>query len=148
MSATMSGDTPLRQIISTHCGLSQPTLENGVPCKHWGLRGAKNKEENISKKRKKPNKNRASGAVSSTRKSVIPGTPGRTERREGGDHTMTQLLTIEDAQHILAVSRTTVWRLIQSGELETIHIRRSIRIPSDALQAYIDNARSPRGVKL
>jgi excisionase family DNA binding protein len=108
----------------------------------------KRQSRNKGKKRKKPNKNKASGAISSARKSVIPGTPGTTERQEGGDRTMTQLLTIEDAQHILAVSRTTVWRLIQSGELETIHIRRSIRIPSDALQAYIDNARSPRGVTL
>ena len=61
---------------------------------------------------------------------------------------MTPLLTIDDVQTILAVSRTTVWRLIQSGELETIHIRRSIRIPSDGLQAYIDNARAPGRVKL
>jgi len=62
MSATMSGDTPLRDPISIHCGLSQPTLENGVPCKHWGLRDEeKDKVEIKVENAKNPIKTRHPG---------------------------------------------------------------------------------------
>lgn len=62
MSATMSGDTPLRDPISTHCGLSQLTLENGVPCKHGGLRDEeKDKVETKVENAKNPIKTRHPG---------------------------------------------------------------------------------------
>jgi len=47
------------------------------------------------------------------------------------------LLPIEDAAKIISVSRSTMYQLIASGELEVVHIGRSARVPSDVLSAYV-----------
>lgn len=47
------------------------------------------------------------------------------------------LLTIHDAASLLAVSPRTVARLVASGEIESIHIGRSLRIRPNALDRFI-----------
>jgi excisionase family DNA binding protein len=53
------------------------------------------------------------------------------------------LLTIPQAASALAVGRTTVYELIGAGDLEAVHIGRSVRIPVDALQSFV-NRRATR----
>jgi excisionase family DNA binding protein len=51
------------------------------------------------------------------------------------------LLTIPDAARVLAIGRSTLYELIGSGQLATIHIGRSVRISVEELQAFV-SARS------
>jgi excisionase family DNA binding protein len=54
---------------------------------------------------------------------------------------MPLLLTIPQAALVLAVGRTTVYELIGDGELEAVHIGRSVRVPADALRSFVDRRR-------
>ena len=51
------------------------------------------------------------------------------------------LVTVGDAGRILAVSRSTVYELIGAGKLEVVHIGRSVRVPLDALAAFVASLR-------
>jgi excisionase family DNA binding protein len=51
------------------------------------------------------------------------------------------LLTILETAALLSVGRSTVYELIGAGELETVHIGRSVRVPADALRWYISRLR-------
>jgi DNA binding domain, excisionase family len=46
------------------------------------------------------------------------------------------LLTVEEAAARLGIGRTTMFRLIKSGEVESVQIGRLRRIRPDALTAY------------
>ncbi|MGY1736347.1 helix-turn-helix domain-containing protein [Geodermatophilus sp. SYSU D00684] len=52
------------------------------------------------------------------------------------------LFTPERAADQLDLGRTTVYGLIASGELDSVKIGRSRRIPADALVAYVERLRS------
>jgi excisionase family DNA binding protein len=54
------------------------------------------------------------------------------------------LLTPERAAERLDIGRTTVYALMASGELDSVKIGRSRRIPSDALTAYIERLRGQK----
>lgn len=56
------------------------------------------------------------------------------------------LLTPERAAEQLDVGRTTVYGLIASGELDSVKIGRSRRIPADALVAYVERLRGGQTV--
>ena len=148
MSATMSGDTPLGQPILPKSRFEPQNHPRDTSAQLLG--SAKYPITKNTAKHEKPNKTKGSRAIRALAggsKTCYTWYPRNTTDTSGGDHTMTQLLTVDDVQTALAVSRATVWRLIQSGELETIHIRRAIRIPADALETYIDNARLLEGSK-
>ena len=51
--------------------------------------------------------------------------------------TIPLLVTAREAGQILGVSRTTVYELIAAGELESVHIGRSMRVPVATLQDYV-----------
>jgi excisionase family DNA binding protein len=51
------------------------------------------------------------------------------------------LLKVSQAGAMLGVGRSTVYDLIARGELETVHIGRSCRIPVAALDAYVRRLR-------
>jgi excisionase family DNA binding protein len=54
-----------------------------------------------------------------------------------------RLLKIEDvARDYLQIARTRVYELVGSGEIESIVIGRSRRVPESAVQAYIDRQRA------
>ncbi|WP_349260063.1 helix-turn-helix domain-containing protein [Actinocrinis sp.] len=50
--------------------------------------------------------------------------------------------TIPEAATALRISRTKLYELLDSGEIESIHIGRSRKIPADALRTYIDRLRA------
>ena len=49
--------------------------------------------------------------------------------------------TIYEAASALRISRTKIYELLDSGEIESIHIGRGRKIPADALRAYINRLR-------
>jgi excisionase family DNA binding protein len=52
------------------------------------------------------------------------------------------LRTCAGAQEQLSVSRPTVYRLIERGELETVHIGRALRITQDSIDLYVTRLRT------
>jgi excisionase family DNA binding protein len=57
------------------------------------------------------------------------------------DDRVPKLLTVHQACELLNVSRSTTYELIAAGRLETVHIGRSVRIPLDAVAAYVATLR-------
>jgi excisionase family DNA binding protein len=54
-----------------------------------------------------------------------------------------RLLRVEDvARDYLQIARTRVYELVASGEIASIVIGRSRRIPESAVQAFIDRQRT------
>jgi len=51
------------------------------------------------------------------------------------------LYTIFEAATALRISRTKLYELLDSGEIESVHIGRSRKIPTDTLRSYIDRLR-------
>ncbi|WP_432051117.1 helix-turn-helix domain-containing protein [Verrucosispora sp. NA02020] len=52
------------------------------------------------------------------------------------------LLTVEESAKKARISRATMFKLLKSGEVESVKIGRSRRIPADALTAYISRLRN------
>lgn len=48
-----------------------------------------------------------------------------------------QLLTIDQARHRLAIGKSKLWQLIQSGEIRSCKIGRARRIPATAIDEFI-----------
>ncbi len=51
------------------------------------------------------------------------------------------LLTIPEAADRLGVGRSTVYRLVEAGELEVVHVGRSVRVPPAAIDELVDRLR-------
>lgn len=54
------------------------------------------------------------------------------------------LLTVVEAARLLGVGRSTAYELLASGELESVHIGRSRRVPVAAVENYVESLRSSR----
>lgn len=54
------------------------------------------------------------------------------------------LLTVEQAARRLNVGRSTAYALVLSGQLESVTVGRLRRVPSDAVEAFVDSLRSAR----
>lgn len=54
------------------------------------------------------------------------------------------LLTVVEAARLLGVGRSTAYELLASGELESVHIGRSRRIPVAAVESYVAGLRAAR----
>jgi excisionase family DNA binding protein len=54
---------------------------------------------------------------------------------------MNTLISISEVQRLLNVSRATVNRLLDRGELRRVHIGRAVRIPSEDVQAFVQRLR-------
>jgi excisionase family DNA binding protein len=52
------------------------------------------------------------------------------------------LLTPEESAQRASVGRTTIYALIASGELESVRIGRSRRVPAQALEEYVARLRN------
>lgn len=52
-----------------------------------------------------------------------------------------RLLTIAETCDALSLSRSMIYRLIASSDLEAVHIGRSIRIPADAVDLFVERLR-------
>lgn len=68
-----------------------------------------------------------------------PITAPPTDDRTGAD--LVLLLSVEEAGKALGVSRSTMYELIGSGDLEVVHIRRSVRVPVDAVHDFVRRLR-------
>ncbi|MGZ3598813.1 MAG: helix-turn-helix domain-containing protein [Ktedonobacterales bacterium] len=69
---------------------------------------------------------------------MVPFVPGNVAQiREGTGPPLPLLLTIGEAARLLSLSRAQTYRLIQRGELSTVHIGRAARVTRDALVAYV-----------
>lgn len=53
-----------------------------------------------------------------------------------------ELLTDRQAAARLAIGRTRVWELIRAGELETVHIGRSVRVVAESVTNYVERLRT------
>jgi excisionase family DNA binding protein len=51
------------------------------------------------------------------------------------------LLTVSEVAAMLRVSKMTIYRLIDSGQLHAIRAGRSLRLPKAAVQAFLREAR-------
>ncbi|MET8687751.1 excisionase family DNA-binding protein [Streptomyces sp. NPDC004732] len=51
------------------------------------------------------------------------------------------LLTVEEAARRLRIGRTTAFRLVLAGEIESVTVGRLRRVPIDALPAYVAKLR-------
>ena len=48
------------------------------------------------------------------------------------------LLTVDEAAKALALSRSTIYRLLKSGNLVATRIGTAVRIPESSLQHFVD----------
>lgn len=55
---------------------------------------------------------------------------------------MPSVLTIEDLARILAVSKSTVYRLVTSRQIRTIKVGRTMRITKDSVIQYLNASMS------
>lgn len=51
------------------------------------------------------------------------------------------LLSIQGAGRALGVGRSTIYQLVQQGDLEVVHIGRAARIPVDSVHDYVRRLR-------
>ncbi len=49
-----------------------------------------------------------------------------------------EMLTVKEVLKILKISRTTLYRMIEKGELKVYRFGRSIRVKQDDLRAFIE----------
>lgn len=49
-------------------------------------------------------------------------------------------ITYEEAQRLTSLGRTTLWRLVKSGEIRTTHVGCAVRINRESLGAYMERA--------
>jgi excisionase family DNA binding protein len=63
--------------------------------------------------------------------------PGDNEKGEFVDTPYKLLVTPEEAAAILSVGRTTVYELMATGELESVHVKSCRRIPVAALERFV-----------
>ena len=47
------------------------------------------------------------------------------------------LLTVEEAARRLNIGRTLAWQLVREGKLPSVRLGRCVRVPEQALQAWI-----------
>lgn len=56
------------------------------------------------------------------------------------------LVTIAEAARRTSLSRPSIYRLIERGELEAVKVgTKSVRIPTGALEAFVDRLRATAG---
>lgn len=62
-------------------------------------------------------------------------------RATGSDESL--LLTPEEAARLLRIGRTTVYALMKTGDLRSVHIGRSCRLARAELERYVDRLHAP-----
>ena len=49
-------------------------------------------------------------------------------------------ITYEEAQRLVGLGHTTLWRLVKSGEVKSAQIGRAVRIKRESLEDYMERA--------
>jgi len=60
-------------------------------------------------------------------------------RMQDESHTAPTVLRVEEAARLLAISRSKTYGLIATGELPSVRIGGSVRVPRRALETWIDD---------
>lgn len=68
-------------------------------------------------------------------------TPVTSSQPLDGDPTLA-LLTVEEAARRLGIGRTVCYRLISSGELESVRVGQLRRVPADAVPGLVSRLRT------
>lgn len=68
-------------------------------------------------------------------------TDARAGEQSGDRRPDVMLLTVEEAARSLRLGRTLVYRLIASGELESVTVGRLRRVPAECLAEYVATLR-------
>lgn len=58
------------------------------------------------------------------------------------------LLTAPEAARALGISRSKLYQLLRDGEIRSVRIGRSRRVPWDALGAYVNSLAEPEELEL
>lgn len=58
----------------------------------------------------------------------------------GGDLSGVKFLTVAEVAALMRVSKMSVYRLIHSGQLESVRFGRSLRVTEDAVHAYFKSS--------
>jgi excisionase family DNA binding protein len=66
-----------------------------------------------------------------------------TTRKEAAPTTARLVYTIAEAAAALRISRSKFYQLLDAGEIESVHIGRSRKIPADTLTTYLARLRMP-----
>ncbi len=72
------------------------------------------------------------------------GKPGTATRADGGvevsNLSEVRFLTVAEVAAVMRVSKMTVYRLVHSGELASVRVGRSFRVPERAVNDYLRGA--------
>jgi excisionase family DNA binding protein len=49
-------------------------------------------------------------------------------------------ITYEEAQRLTSLGRTTLWRIVKSGDVKSVSIGRAVRINRESLEQYMERA--------
>jgi excisionase family DNA binding protein len=49
-------------------------------------------------------------------------------------------ITYEEAQRLVALSRTTLWRIVILGEIKSAQVGRAVRLSRESLEDYMERA--------
>jgi len=61
------------------------------------------------------------------------------EKKTAREHGMQPLLlTVEEAQRLLSLSRSKIYEMLRAGEIPSIKVGRVRRIPRTALEQYVE----------
>ena len=69
---------------------------------------------------------------------LVPDRIGRGSNEQGYAALTPRLVTVVDAARLLGIGRSTLYELIAAGDIEVVHIRRSVRVPLKVVDAYIE----------
>jgi excisionase family DNA binding protein len=47
-------------------------------------------------------------------------------------------ITYEEAQRLTSLGRTTLWRIVKSGDVKSVSIGRAVRLNRESLEEYIE----------
>ena len=56
-------------------------------------------------------------------------------------------LTYKEAERLVGLSRTTLWKLVSSGEVEHRKVGRAVRINRESLEAYMRGPAEPSAAR-
>ena len=68
----------------------------------------------------------------------------RSDLPDNQSHTATVLLSTGEAAAALRIGRSKLYELIANGDVETVHIGRSCRVPIEAVHSFVDRLRNRR----
>jgi len=49
-------------------------------------------------------------------------------------------ITYEEAQRLVGLGHTTLWRLVKSGEIKSAQVGRAVRLSRQSVEAYMEHA--------